>query len=73
MFQNAYALFFLSVLIGSVIALHALIRAHAAEMFAVLQGAPPRLIEIPARPRYARFRSGGRPAFPPVQLSICRL
>lgn len=73
MFQNAYALFFVAVLIGSTFALHALVRAHAAEMLTVLRGRQPRQSFVPTRPRYARIRSGRRPAFAPVQLNICRL
>jgi hypothetical protein len=73
MFQNAYALFFLSALIGSAAALNALVRAHAAEVIAVLRGKIQHHHEPAIRPRYARIRSGRRPALPQVQLRISRL
>jgi hypothetical protein len=75
MFQNAFALFFLSVLIGSGFALWASIRAHVSDVVAVLRGQSPFLQSAQpwTRSRLVRFRSGRRPAFPPVTFSICRL
>jgi hypothetical protein len=73
MFQKAYALFFLVVLVGSACALGALLRNHAIEVWAGLRGELPHVRDTPMRPRHFRIRSGRRPAFPPVRLSICRL
>jgi hypothetical protein len=72
MFQNAYALFFVSVLAGSALVLWAMIRAHAREVAAVLRG-DVALPQAPARSHFVRFRSGRRRAFPPVTVSICRI
>ena len=69
---NAYALFFVAVLIGAALALWATLRAHAGDMAAVLRGevAAP---DVPALSRYVRFRSGRRRAFPSIRFSISRL
>ncbi len=72
MVSNAYALFFLAVLVGSAVALWTILSTHVREVAAVLRGEvslPP----APARARHVRFRSGRRPAFPPVRMSIIRL
>ncbi|HEX8400853.1 MAG TPA: hypothetical protein VF628_04040 [Allosphingosinicella sp.] len=75
MFQNAYALFFLSVLAGCAFALWTLARAHAPEVIAVLRGRSLAMQEPKSwtRSRFVRFRSGRRPAFQQVEFSICRL
>lgn len=73
MFLNAYALFFLCALVGSVALLCTSLRTSFDEVLAVLSGARPQLPATPARPRYARIRSGRRRAFPPVAFSICRI
>jgi hypothetical protein len=72
MLDNAYALFFAAVLIGTAFALWTTLRAHLRDVAAVLRGEmvlPP----APVRARTVRFRSGRRPAFPPIRLSISRL
>ncbi len=49
MFQNAYARFFLSVLLGSAFALWPLFRAHAHEVIATLRGNAQRIIDLVER------------------------
>jgi hypothetical protein len=69
---NAYALFFVAVLIGAVLALWATLRAHAGDMAAVLSGHVV-VQDAPSPSRFVRFRSGRRRAFPPIRFSISRL
>ena len=69
---NAYALFFLAVLIGAAGMLLSMLRSHAREVAAVLRGDLD-TEEAFARPRFIRLRSGRRPALPAVTFSICRL
>jgi hypothetical protein len=70
---NAYALFFLAVLIGSALILLAMLRHHAQEVAAVLRGGQLAVPDAPARSPLVRLRSGRRPALPPIRFSICRL
>jgi hypothetical protein len=73
MFHNAFALFFIAVLLGSVAALHALFKANARLIAAALRGETLAPVKESAPPGLVRVRSGRRLAFPPVAFRICRL
>lgn len=73
MFHNAFALFFIAVLLGSTAALHALVASNRTLIRAVLRGEVPTSREDRIRPRRIRVRSGRRLAFAPVVFRTCRL
>lgn len=73
MFHNAFALFFLIVLAGSMAALNVLLMQNLRLILAVLRGEALAPVEERAPPRLVRVRSGRRLAFPPVAFRICRL
>ncbi len=72
MFHNAFALFFVAVLVGSTAALQALLGANLKLIAGALRGEAPAREER-APPRLIRVRSGRRLAFAPVAFRICRL
>jgi hypothetical protein len=73
MVLNAYALFFASVLIGSLMLLEQLIRSYGAVIRAALRGEALPAPDNVAPPRLTRIQTGRRLALPPVVFSICRL
>ena len=73
MFHNAFALFFIAVLVGSAAALHALLAKNLGLIAAALRGEALAPLQERRPPRLIRVRSGRRLAFAPVAFRICRL
>jgi hypothetical protein len=73
MAENAYALFFLVVLVGSAVALYVTVQPNWAHVMAALRGETvkdPSVSETVAPPC---FTDRGEPRIDPVVISICRL
>ena len=73
MFHNAFALFFIAVLLGAAATLHVLLAANLKLIAAALRGEALAPLQERRPPRLVRVRSGRRLAFAPVAFRICRL